>query len=174
MSSSSLTQVTERLAAVSSHLNTPSSFTASTVPKDTRTNTMAAHREPITCHILDTTNGSPAANVSVQLEAVDPKQSKTSFSASTNDDGRVQKWDPTSSSGVSSLSEAIASLDAKTATHWKLTFLIGKHFERKGVNPFFPRVEIFFVTGGPGQEEREHYHVPLLVGPFNYTTYRGS
>lgn len=174
MSTPSLRQASKRLEAVSAHLSTPSSRSTSSQPDSPLSSTMAAHREPITCHILDTTNGSPAANVTVNLEAIDPKQSKASFSASTNDDGRVQQWQSTSGSSASSLSEAIAALDTKTPTHWKLTFLIGEHFEKKGVAPFFPRVEIFFVTGGSGQESREHYHVPLLVGPFNYTTYRGS
>lgn len=60
---------------------------------------------------------------------------------------------------------------------WVCRFEMGKHWEAKGVKkPFFPEVEIRFMTEGFAEDggEGKHWHVPLLAGPFSYTTYRGS
>lgn len=55
---------------------------------------------------------------------------------------------------------------------WSLTFDTEEYFGNKGIKTFFPEVEVKFVVR-QGMKE-EHYHVPVLLGPFGYTTYRGS
>jgi 5-hydroxyisourate hydrolase len=53
-----------------------------------------------------------------------------------------------------------------------LTFNTEDYFGEKGVKTFFPEVEVKFVVRQ--EQKREHFHVPVLLGPFGYTTYRGS
>ena len=53
---------------------------------------------------------------------------------------------------------------------YRIRFETGDYFERLDQPAFHPQVEVTFAVGDPGQ----HYHVPLLVSPFGYTTYRGS
>ena len=53
---------------------------------------------------------------------------------------------------------------------YRLTFHTSAYFEARGIESFYPKVEVQFVIGG----DREHYHVPLLLNPFGYSTYRGS
>jgi 5-hydroxyisourate hydrolase len=53
---------------------------------------------------------------------------------------------------------------------YRLTFATGEYFESQGINAFFPEVSVVFETA-PGEK---HYHVPLLVSPFGYSTYRGT
>lgn len=64
---------------------------------------------------------------------------------------------------------------------WAIEFQTGSYWKGKGVKAFFPAVEIKFVTEGfkgrdmSGVDEKsKHWHVPLLLGPYSYTTYRGS
>ncbi|KAF2095549.1 Hydroxyisourate hydrolase [Rhizodiscina lignyota] len=135
----------------------------------------APKRPPITCHILDTTTGTPAPNVSVTLTLIEPLKSTSSlisaentlFISQTNSDGRVESWTTT----TASLEELLSKQDELL---WNITFEIGEYYRQKEIRPFFPKVEIQFITGGEGQEGRSHYHIPLLVGPYSYTTYRGS
>jgi 5-hydroxyisourate hydrolase len=55
---------------------------------------------------------------------------------------------------------------------YSLTFDTEAYFGGRGIKTFFPEVEVKFVVRGDGKSE--HYHVPVLLGPFGYTTYRGS
>ncbi len=61
---------------------------------------------------------------------------------------------------------------------WVAKFDVLQYFKGKNIKPFFPEVEIRFLTSGFGAdangEEKGHWHVPLLLGPYSYTTYRGS
>lgn len=131
-------------------------------------------RPPITCHVLDTTTGRPAASIPVTLSLLPLSNASSngspSFSATTNADGRVTGWAAQSHSA--SLEELFArgkdGDDGETC--WVLRFQIRELYEGRGVVSFFPEVEIRFVV----RSREEHYHVPLLVGPFSYTTYRGS
>lgn len=111
----------------------------------------------ITTHVLDTALGQPAAGVPVRLEqlaggASDP--AKELASASTNDDGRVGELGPDR-------------LDAGT---YRLVFDTAAYHAATGQASFFPEVAITFTLADPAQ----HYHVPLLLSPFTYSTYRGS
>ena len=109
----------------------------------------------ITTHVLDTSRGRPAAGVAVALEREGDAGSWIVVGRGTTDaDGRLK--DLTTG----------AEVEAGT---YRLTFETGAYFVASGVESFYPRVAVIFsVAAG------EHYHVPLLVNPFGYSTYRGS
>ncbi|MGP4015390.1 hydroxyisourate hydrolase [Saccharopolyspora sp. 5N708] len=110
----------------------------------------------ITTHVLDAARGTPAAGVAVRLEtAADPLADWTALAEGrTDDDGRIKELGP-------------ARLGAGD---YRLTFDTGGYFDRHGVASFYPQVQITFRITDPAQ----HYHVPLLLSPFAYSTYRGS
>jgi 5-hydroxyisourate hydrolase len=107
----------------------------------------------LSTHVLDTTHGCPAAGVSLRLTAADGSRL---FSGTTNEDGRC------------------AGLPALATGRYRLEFDIAPYFRARGVvlpdPPFLDTVAIDFGVA-PGSD---HYHVPLLVSPFGYSTYRGS
>ncbi|KAI4099670.1 MAG: hypothetical protein LQ339_005835 [Xanthoria mediterranea] len=127
----------------------------------------ATAREPITCHVLDLTTGRPAASVAVSLTLLRPFGPSAPLTAVTSSDGRVNQWN---GEAGSSLSEIFANLQEHDGGQmvWSLKFDTGAYF---GIDrTFFPEVEVkFFVDANSG-----HYHVPLLLGPWSFTTYRGS
>jgi 5-hydroxyisourate hydrolase len=134
---------------------------------------MSTDRAPITCHVLDTTTGRPGANITVKL--YNPNVANYSFLGLTNADGRIASWQGSNGSPtIGSLIHDYASQDGKlvagcplASSIWKLEFDTGSYY---GVqNTFFPKVELTFLV-----KEGEHFHVPLLLGPYSFTTYRGS
>ncbi len=110
----------------------------------------------ITTHVLDTSLGKPAAGVAVTLEAHSGEGWKTLASGTTDADGRVRDLLPEGS--------AIA------PGTFRLRFDTAAYFRARGVETFYPQVEIVFTVKDPAQ----HTHVPLLLSPFGYSTYRGS
>ena len=112
----------------------------------------------LTTHILDTAHGSPAAKVDVRLFAIGETRELVA-SAITNDDGR---------SPFPLLED-----EAFVTGTYELEFDTGTYFRARGValaDPaFLDTVVIRFAVNG-----EEHYHVPLLVSPWSYSTYRGS
>ena len=108
----------------------------------------------ITTHILDTTRGRPAAEVRVELER-QASGWETVGEGLTNADGRVQ-----SLTGEGPLQKGI----------YRLRFHVGDYFQTLEQSAFYPVVEIVFEVA----KTEEHYHVPLLLNPFGYATYRGS
>lgn len=108
-------------------------------------------RAAITTHILDLATGKPAANISLRLFG--PEGQITA--AVTDDDGRVNHWQ-----------------DAFTITpgKYRIEFDVEPYFEARGTTPFYEDVHIAFRI----REVSEHYHVPLLLSAFGYSTYRGS
>ncbi|KAM0695983.1 hypothetical protein Q7P36_004466 [Cladosporium allicinum] len=149
-----------RLAEITSHLQ-PTTTTLQPTP------TMA-DRPFITCHVLDTVTGKPGASISVKLKLLSPSQATTShWTATTNSDGRVPAWN--SSTDMNELVAKIKSeLPEGEEMLWSLTFDTESYFG-KG-NTFWPEVELRFAA----KKGEAHYHVPLLLGPWSYTTYRGS
>ncbi|KAK1067361.1 hypothetical protein LTR33_011369 [Friedmanniomyces endolithicus] len=129
---------------------------------------MAAQRPFITCHVLDTVSGKPAAEIKVKLELIYPANATaTDWTARTNNDGRVPAW--TSNTDLNELVASVKSkLDDDDQMIWKLTFDTGAYFGKD--KTFWPQVELRFAA----KKGEEHYHVPLLLGPWSYTTYRGS
>ena len=110
----------------------------------------------ITTHILDTSLGKPAAGVTVRLEKpVSNDNWELISTGTTNDDGRVPNLLPTD-----------APLQPGT---YRLVFAVRDYFEGAGRNSFYPFVPIVFEV-----TDASHYHVPLLLNPFGYSTYRGS
>lgn len=105
----------------------------------------------ITAHVLDATAGTPAANVRVSLET---GAGDAIAEAVTNEDGRVPELGP----------------ETLEAGHYRITFSTGDYFAARGQESFYPHVTVDF-TVVRGQR---HYHVPLLLSPFAYSTYRGS
>jgi 5-hydroxyisourate hydrolase len=108
----------------------------------------------VTTHVLDTARGEPAAGVPVRLESVSGAGPEEIGRASTDADGRVRDIGP----------------DRLPPGTYRLVFGTGGYFARQRTAAFFPEVAVTFTVDGEGQ----HYHVPLLLSPFGYTTYRGS
>jgi 5-hydroxyisourate hydrolase len=105
----------------------------------------------ITTHVLDTSLGGPAAGVPVSLERATQSGWELIGRDKTDADGRA--------------SELLIS--APAAGRYRLTFGTGEYFGGEG---FFPEVSVTFAV----EAGEHHYHVPLLLSPFGYSTYRGS
>jgi 5-hydroxyisourate hydrolase len=104
----------------------------------------------LSTHVLDATKGQPAAGVPVRLIRAGLENGGIEIAAATTDpDGRVAR-----------LADG---LDAGT---YRLVFDTGGYF----ADTFYPEVVVTFTVAGP----RRHYHVPLLLSPYAYSTYRGS
>ena len=111
----------------------------------------------ITTHVLDTSRGMPAANVAIVLEILAaPDKWEAVATASTNSDGRAPNLVPKH--------------HVLAAGIYRLTFDTATYFTAQQVESFYPQVEIRFILKDPAQ----HHHVPLLLSPFGYSTYRGS
>jgi 5-hydroxyisourate hydrolase len=111
----------------------------------------------ISTHVLDLVLGKPAADIAVRLEKQDNSGGwRLLTSALTDQDGRCPQLLPDSES---------LSLGA-----YRLVFDTGSYFERKKVNTLYPFVEITFNV----QAGELHFHIPLLLSPHGYTTYRGT
>ena len=108
----------------------------------------------ITTHVLDTSKGLPAHDVVIILYEIGSEGDKEIQRQKTNRDGRNES--------------ALHPAPLKAGSY-KLRFETGAYFERQGLHSFYPFVEICFNTDGTS-----HYHVPLLLSPFGYATYRGS
>ena len=110
----------------------------------------------ITTHILDTSVGSPAAGVDVVLSTWDQDRWKDIGKGITDSDGRI--------------SDLIEEKNPLAAGQYRLHFNIQDYFGQSGRPCFYPFIEIVFSIEGDNQ----HYHVPLLLNPYGYSTYRGS
>ena len=110
----------------------------------------------LTTHVLDTYHGHPAANMKIELWTVYKDEGIRLFTANTNDDGRVNDF-------------GLAGNDMRGEL--ELLFHVRDYFVAKGVeSPFLNQVPIRFTI----TDINAHYHVPLLVSPWAYNTYRGS
>jgi 5-hydroxyisourate hydrolase len=111
----------------------------------------------ITTHVLDTAAGRPARGVPVRLEVHGAgKGWVTLADRTTDEDGRVNDL----------IAEG-ARLDPGV---YRLTFTTGVYFTRQQIATFFPEASVVFEV----RDATQHYHVPLLLSPFGYSTYRGS
>jgi 5-hydroxyisourate hydrolase len=106
----------------------------------------------LSTHVLDTTRGRPAAGVPVRLDRYVGDTWKPLAEAATDGDGRLRD------------------LPAREAGTYRLRFGTGPYFVALGVETFYPEVSVVFTVTDADQ----HYHVPLLVSPYGYSTYRGS
>ena len=106
----------------------------------------------ISTHVLDLDSGKPAEGIEVTLNGPGVGNSA---SAQTDSDGRIKQWS-------SDLTQEVG--------EYELVFEVGAWFEARGKQNFYPRIQIAFRVEHPD----EHYHVPLLMNAYGYSTYRGS
>jgi 5-hydroxyisourate hydrolase len=110
----------------------------------------------ITTHILDTTKGKPAQGVSIVLEqSIAGDKWKSLGEGKTNSDGR--------------LPNLLSAETELTPGTYRLIFDTDSYFKTQGIKGFYPSVTITFTVA-----DKSHYHVPLLLNPYGYSTYRGS
>ena len=114
---------------------------------------------PITTHVLDTALGRPAANLAIVLWSRQRDDGTGDWAevarGVTNDDGRIAD---------------LMEPGSLKAGDYRMVFETGAYLEATGREGFYPRVQIEFSIAAPD----EHYHVPLLLSPYGYSTYRGS
>ena len=110
----------------------------------------------LSTHVLDATTGRPAAGVQVRLECGGDGGWVPAGRGQTGPDGRLRL----AGGGVTDYEPGV----------YRITFASGAYFLARGSASFYPEVTITFEMTEPG----EHYHVPLLLSPFAYSTYRGS
>jgi 5-hydroxyisourate hydrolase len=108
----------------------------------------------LSTHVLDATSGLPAAGVRVALARRDGDAWQPLGEAVTDDDGRARDLAP---GGLG------------TGVH-RLVFATGEYFAATGQTGFYPEVPVVFEVA----DGERHYHVPLLLSPFAFSTYRGS
>lgn len=113
----------------------------------------------LTTHVLDTAAGRPAAGVQIELFRVESGGTALLARATTNSNGRTD--------------QPLASGEKLTAGIYRLVFFMGEYFAARGAadaRRFLNEVPIEFTIDDPAAD----YHVPLLVSPWSYSTYRGS
>jgi 5-hydroxyisourate hydrolase len=108
----------------------------------------------VTTHVLDTGSGKPAADVPVTLNVLDGERWVRIAEGTTDADGRIKQLGP----------------ERLPSGTYSLVFDTGKYFAEGGTETFFPEVTLTFGV----LDSEAHYHVPLLLSPFAYSTYRGS
>jgi 5-hydroxyisourate hydrolase len=108
----------------------------------------------ITTHVLDAVAGTPAAAVGVRLLRHENGGLTTVASGATDADGRNRALGP----------------DAVEPGTYRMVFATGEYFAARDQRTFYPEVTIDFVV----EEGQDHYHVPILLSPYAYSTYRGS
>jgi 5-hydroxyisourate hydrolase len=109
----------------------------------------------ITTHVLDTAAGEPAAGMAVVLEIYRSSDWVRLSSGRTDQRGRLVAMAENADAGPGI---------------YRFTFDTGDYHRRMSLKPFFPEVQVMFTV----QEAGEHVHIPLLISPFSYSTYRGS
>jgi 5-hydroxyisourate hydrolase len=110
----------------------------------------------ISTHVLDTSLGRPAAGIAVRLQRLDGAGWITVSEQATNPDGRVPSLLPEGA--------------AAAAGTFRLTFDVAAYFAARAQDTFYTTIAIDFSV----RDGAQHYHVPLLLSPYGYSTYRGS
>ncbi len=110
----------------------------------------------LSTHVLDTSLGRPASGVGILLEASEAGGFRVLSRGRTDADGRCAHLLPAAT--------------RLAAGVYRLSFDTGAYFAARGLDTFYPRIEVLFEI----REPADHYHVPLLLSPYGYTTYRGS
>ena len=117
---------------------------------------LAAGRNPLSVHVLNLQDGLPSPGVEVTLERKTGSDWQPLGSAVTNEQGRITALYPEGQEFASG--------------QYRVVFKTGDYYAKRRVPTFFPEVPVLF-TVEPGLP---HYHIPLLLSPYGYTTYRGS
>jgi len=115
-------------------------------------------KSPITTHVLDTAQGHPAEGISVMLEKMDNSGTWLSIArGETNSDGRITDWMPEG--------------DKAEPGYYRVTFKVEPYLKAQGQKTvFYAEIPVMFHLSDPSS----HYHIPLLLSPYGYSTYRGS
>ncbi|KAF0806543.1 hydroxyisourate hydrolase [Alcanivorax xiamenensis] len=114
----------------------------------------------LTTHVLDTCNGCPAAHLDLQLWRMEGNQARLLTGCKTNADGRCD----------APLLEGVTMVSGE----YQLHFAVGSYFAARGIALPDPSFLDDVVVQFGISNTTEHYHVPLLVSPYGYSTYRGS
>jgi 5-hydroxyisourate hydrolase len=121
---------------------------------------LAAGSPGLTTHVLDTANGKPGEGVKIEFSVLDGETYKLLTTVTTNADGRN--------------GQPLLTPENMKAGKYQLVFYIGEYFAKLGMQlpnpPFLEKAVIQFGMA----DATTHYHVPILVSPWSYTTYRGS
>ena len=112
-------------------------------------------KSPITTHVLDTAVGLPAAGINVQLSRLDDEDFVMLAQGVTDADGRIAD---------------LLSAGSLIEGTYRLRFELLEYFQQQGSPVFYPYAEVVCQIS----ELNSHYHIPLLLSPFGYSTYRGS
>ncbi len=118
--------------------------------------TFSFAQNPLSVHVLNLESGLPSANVKVVLEAQQGDKWVKLNEGVTNDQGRISELYPKEST----LKKGV----------YKVTFQTGEWFKANNQRSFFPEVPVIFNIDG----NLDHYHIPLLLSPYGYSTYRGN
>jgi len=116
----------------------------------------AAAPNPLSVHVLDQQTGRPGAGIQVTLEQRTGEHWRELARGVTDAQGRIPALYPEGK--------------AMAAGDYRIVFETGAHFARARQASFFPRIPVDFTVDAPTQ----HYHIPLLLSPFGYSTYRGN
>ncbi|MEO6693666.1 MAG: hydroxyisourate hydrolase [Ignavibacteria bacterium] len=109
----------------------------------------------ITTHVLDLTNGTPAEGIKAKLFFYENSVWKQIAHGTTGRDGRIL--------------DLMDKAELLRKGIYKMEFKTGDYYDQKKIKSFYPYIEITFTIN-----DEEHYHIPLLLNAFGYTTYRGS
>ena len=110
----------------------------------------------ISTHVLDTSLGRPATGINVSLEKQSGAAWQPAGRGTTSSDGRIAALLPSDTA----LAEGT----------YRMTFETATYFRARGAESFYPHVSVVFEV----RDAKQHYHVPLLLSPYGYSTYRGS
>ena len=113
-------------------------------------------RSPITVHVLDTSLGKPAAGLTVVLERAEGKEWRQLGTGKTDAQGRIDNL--------------LAKDQPLPIGVCRLTFESGAYFGVTKTKTFYPRITVIFEI----DDTTQHYHMPLTLSPFGYSTYRGG
>ena len=150
-----------RVSIIGAHLTAASEASAGkTLQISPRT------RPPITTHVLDIAHGSPAAAIEVRLEMWKGNQPRPLFGKEDVGGWVLEGSSITDKDGRSG--QLMSMIDALNPGIYKISFNTGKYCP----SGFFPYVSILFEI--KESQKWEHFHVPLLLSPFSFSTYRGS
>ena len=111
---------------------------------------------PLSVHVLNLENGLPSPGVNVTLEQHVGKDWQALSQGVTNEQGRI--------------GELFPAKQALEAGEYRVVFKTGEYFKKVGRDTFFPEIPVIFEVKNVDQ----HYHIPLLLSPYGFSTYRGS
>ncbi|KAI9709215.1 MAG: hypothetical protein M1812_007738 [Candelaria pacifica] len=149
----------QRVSAIASQLATSIVPTINTMSETTPP---TVQKDPITCHVLDTVTGRPAANLQVSLTLLQPLGPSAPWQATTNDDGRIANWRPMPGPTLHEIFQNISEENGGGQMVWALKFDTGNYFGEG--KTFFPEVEIRFFRVGASSK--------MNLAPFNIAIVR--